>query len=315
MNKCLISGASGFLGYDMAECLVSKGYEVYGLVRMSVGARRQKQVPEGVKEIYGDLGSLDSITRVVQEVKPNYIIHYGALSSVQYSFDHPEEVINTNLLGTVRLAEEARKLPDFKKMIMASTMEVYGVQPHEEAFTEDLVPHPNCPYAVAKHACEKYLEFMHHCYNFPCVILRQTNIYGRKRDPFFVVEAIITRMLQNKDQIVMGSKEPIRNLLYVEDLLDLEQMILESEDKRPLGQVFNTGPDNGLTIGRLVEKIAQLLNWHGVVKWESVEVRPGKGEVWYLNSSAKKIENILGWKPKVSLEEGLKKTIELWQKK
>ncbi len=315
-GKILISGANGFLGYDMAERLSQNDYEVYGLVRMSVSARSKDLLPEGVTPVWGDLGNLDSITRIMQEIQPDYIIHYGALSSVQYSFTHPEEAINTNFLGTVRLAEEARKLPNFRKFIMASTMEVYGNQPNRIPFTEDMNPHPNCPYAVAKHASEKYLEYLHYCYGFPCVMLRQTNIYGRKKDPYFIVEAIISKMLANPKEIQLGSKNPVRNLLYVEDLLELEQMILESDDKRLLGQVFNTGPDNGIGIEHLAIKIAVMLRWRGNIKWEKKDVvRPGRGEVWYLNSTPAKIQAILPWKPKHSLYEGLEKTIEIWKNK
>ena len=314
-GKVLISGSSGFLGYDMAERLVKNDYEVYGLVRMSVSARREGMLPEGVIPVWGDLGNLDSITRIMQEIKPDYIIHYGALSSVQYSFTHPEEAINTNFLGTVRLAEEARKLPNFRKFLFSSTMEVYGNQPNRIPFTEDMVVHPNCPYAVAKHASEKYLEYLFYAYGFPCVMIRQTNIYGRKKDPFFIVEAIISKMLSNPKEIQLGSKNPVRNFLYVEDLLELEQMLLESDDKRLLGQVFNTGPDNAIGIEHLAIKIAVLLRWTGKIKWEKVEVRPGRGEVWYLNSTPAKIEAILPWKPKTSLWDGLQKTIDIWTKK
>jgi nucleoside-diphosphate-sugar epimerase len=161
------------------------------------------------------------------------------------------------------------------------------------------------PYAVAKVAAEKYLHYMQYAYEFPFVILRQTNTYGRQHNDFFVMERIITQMLAG-DVCNLGEGDPVRNFLYIDDLIDLYEVILE---KRPLGNTFVTGPANGITIRRLVYMIADMLGWKGTINWNTIPKRPG--EIYYLNSSPTKAKILLGWEPKVSLEEGIKRTIDM----
>ena len=166
---------------------------------------------------------------------PQVVFHLAAKTEVAWSFDDYEDVSDVNYIGTVRLAEACRQLcTDFQLFIMASTMETYG---HHEApvpFTEGTPQYPMAPYAVAKVAAEKYLQYMQYAYNFPFTILRQTNTYGRDRNDFFVMERIITQMLTS-NEINLGEPDPIRNFLYISDLIDLYEVVLE---KRPVGSTF-----------------------------------------------------------------------------
>jgi len=313
--KIYITGVSGFIGSEAAKRFIAEGYEVIGLLRHSVRENQAIRDLQGnVEFVYGDLQDYDSLERTLEQTKPDIIYHLGALSPVNYSFDRPIEVSNVNYMGTVRLAEAARRvLPNLKKFIFASTMEVYGADQKKRPFTEDLEPHPNCPYAVAKLASEKYLQYLHHAFGFPAIIFRQTNVYGRKENNFFVIEAIISRMLKNPKIIEMGSFEPVRNFIHIDDLIDLDMAVIQNHSPKLLGEVFNTGPDNGVTIGDLAVGIADIMGWKGKIKWNAVEVRPGKGEVWYLNSSNAKVTELLGWEPETTLQEGLKKTINYWK--
>lgn len=314
--KIYITGISGFIGSEAAKRFLQEGHKVIGLLRHSVRSNKAiEDLKDKVEFVYGDLQDYDSIERSLQQTKPDIIYHLGALSPVNYSFDRPVEVSDVNYMGTVRLAEASRKVcPNLKKFIFASTMEVYGAEQRYRPFIETLTPHPNCPYAVAKLASEKYLQYLNHAFDFPSVIFRQTNVYGRKENNFFVIEAIISRMLSNPDEIIMGSKEPVRNFIHIDDLIDLDIEVINSNKKELLGEIFNTGPDNGLTIADLANAIAEMIGWKGKIKWNSVEVRPGRGEVWYLDSSNEKITDVIGWKPKVKLKDGLLRTINYWKK-
>ena len=169
--------------------------------------------------------------------------------------------------------------------------------------------HPACPYAVAKVASEKYLQYLNYAHKFPAVCLRQTNCYGRKENDYFIVEAAITQMLKNPNEINLGAAEPVRNFLFIDDLVALYKTLLTAE-KHVDGESFNTGPDNGLRIDDLVLKIARILDWRGHVNWNTRPRRPG--EIFYLNSSNRLVTAKTGWEPKVSLDEGLKRTIKLW---
>lgn len=316
-DKILITGANGFIGSETALKLLKKGYIVEGLMRQSIkenGALKELQ-ERGVKFHIGNLTDYFSIENIIQESKPDFIIHFGAITPVAFSVPHPQEVTNVNYVGTINLVEAVRKnLPKLKLFTMASSTEVYGYQDDtSRPYVEDLTPHPRCPYAIAKLACEKYLEYCARVWRFPCVALRQTNAFGRKENNYFIVETIITQMLKS-NKIKLGRKKPIRNFIYIDDLTDLHVALIENYKNIKLyGNVFNTGPNNGLSISELVDKIKKILKWSGKIQWNTREMRPY--EIYCLNTCNKKIKNIIEWKPAISLEQGLEKTIDYWKEK
>jgi UDP-glucose 4-epimerase len=251
------------------------------------------------------------------------VVHLAARTEVEQSFYEQVAFSDINYTGTVNLIEAARHLPNLKNFIFASTMEVYGWQPEGEkvkqgwtyvatvpTFDEHTQPNPNAPYSVAKYACEKYLEYAHRSYNLPFTVIRQTNAYGRKDNDFFVTEQIIWQMLTNPDQIKLGYSEPYRNFIYIDDLLDAWVAVITNPEKC-VGEIFCLGPDNAIKIRDYVELIAKKIGWSGQVLWDQKPARPG--EIYLLNSSNAKITKKLGWEPKVSLSDGLNRTIQYWR--
>lgn len=309
--RIFITGISGFIGQELSKKFVDFGHEVYGLYETKESFLKNPEVKEENKAI-GNLVDFEEITAIIDRVKPDIVIHLAAKTEVAFSFDNYIQVSEVNYVGTVNLAEANRKLnPNLKAFIMASTMETYGHQNKEDgAFTEETEQKPMAPYAVAKLACEKYLEYMRYAYNFPYIILRQTNAYGRHDNDFFVVEQIITQMLYNSEKIQLGEPDAYRNFLYIDDLVNLYETLISKTDIAT-GQTFVTGPDNALTIRELVDIIADKLNWKGEVEWHVKPKRPG--EIFYLNSNPSKAKELLDWEPKVSLHDGLDKTIAKWR--
>ena len=203
-----------------------------------------------------------------------------------------------------------------KVVFSGNSMETYGHQPdmHDrfEPFNEETEQRAACPYAVAKIGAEKYVKYLNFAYKFPGLSLRQTNTYGRKYNDYFVAEAFITAMLKNKDEVNFGNPEPVRNFLYIDDLVQLYLTLFAAPDSVN-GESFTVGPPNGITIKELAEQIAKKLNWKGKINWYTREIRDG--EIYYLNSDNVKISEVIGWHPKVSLTDGLDKTIKHWKKK
>ncbi len=297
--KILLTGSTSFIGGYLTKRLQDK-HEL-----ISLKSR---------------LEDFEAVQVEVQTIKPEIIIHLAAKTEVEKSFYDPINFSVINYCGTVNLIEASKDL-GLKLFLFASTMETYGevytkdqVLNHPEElkpFTEHTKQHPNAPYSVAKKGCELYLQYAKRAYDFPFVALRQTNSYGRHDNDFFVVEQIITQMLKNPKEINLGYGEPWRNFLYIDDLLDFYELVIDNYQK-VRGQFFVLGPDNALQIKDLVKLIAKKLKWKGQVNWDKKPVRVG--EIYYLNSIPTKAKNMLGWEPKVSLSEGLDRTIALWKR-
>ena len=301
--RIFITGADGFIGQHMVERL------------------KDKHELEFLKE---DLRDHAKVGFQIKQFDPEIIVHLAARTEVQDSFYEQITFSDVNYVGTVNLIEIAATLPNLKNFVFASTMEVYGWQPISDlirdgkeegiiAFNESTPPNPNAPYAVAKYGCEKYLEYAHRCLDLPFTALRQTNCYGRKDNDFFVTEQIITQMLANADECNLGYGEPYRNFIWIEDMLDVWQTVIDNPEKCNNGYIFTIGPDNPIKIKDYANMIAKKLNWSGKINWNTKRHRAG--EIYWLNSNTNLISKTLGWQPKMDISTGLDQTIDIWREK
>ena len=301
--KIFMTGSSGFIGNYLTDRLSDK------------------------HEIDHMVSNLEEYERVRDEIsmsQPDIILHLAARTEVESSFYEHVDFSIINYVGSVNLIEACREVKNLKLFLFASTMETYGWQEvsdlvqngealhwaQDYAFDEDTPQNANAPYAVAKVAVEKYLEYAARSYGLPWAAIRQTNCYGRWDNTFFVMESIISQMLKS-DEINLGYAKPYRNFIFIEDLLDLYEAMIDNYEKAAEGRVFCCGPNNPIRISDLADKIAKKLKWTGKINWDTRPHRPG--EIYYLSSKNDKANRLLGWKPKVKLNEGIDKTIKLWQ--
>ncbi len=306
--RTLVTGATGFIGSHLLPKLIEGGYDAYSLERYVTGRYVLGQRRD-VKTVFGDIREYFAVKRIIREVQPEIVVHLASVSPVSYSYDHPQEVIETNFLGTVNLAEAClRENPNLRHFLFASSSEVYGNGPNPK--TEETPPNPNSPYACSKLAAEKYLLYMRDAYNFPVTILRNFNTYGRKNDTHFVVERAIVQMLQG-EIISLGDPTPIRDFQYIDDHVNSYLACLDNPKAK--GEVFNFSTGMGTSIRDLVNLLSKFTDFHSEIVWNAIPSRPL--DIWELVGNYSKAKRILGWEPKFSLEEGLKLTVEFWRKK
>lgn len=303
MAKILVTGASGFIGSHLVP-KIGLNHHVYSLK--------------------SDLLNYQAVQDELLNYKPDIVVHLAARTEVELSFYEQTSFSEVNYVGSVNLIEAASKVPNLKNFIFASTMEVYGWQPISdqvkdgqlpqkyEAFDENTNPNPNAPYAVAKLAVEKYLQYMHRSRSFPFCAIRQTNSYGRRDNDFFVTEQIVTQMLKNKNEINLGYQYPWRNFLYIDDLIKIWHDLIEYSDKINDGTIFTVGPDRPIRIDAWAQLIANKIGWQGKINWDTKPKRPG--EIYWLNSNNTLVQQKIGWYPKVDYDDGIDKTIEIWKK-
>lgn len=310
-ERVLLTGATGFVGSELAVKLAEKGYEVHVLERY-VTARFTVDQDKRLVKHYACLSDCPAVKNIIRTVQPEYVIHVGAISAVAFSYDHYVEVTEVDYIGTINLAEACyREVPHFKQFLFAGTSEEYGMTLKDPKgfLTEESVLHPNSPYAVAKVASDLYLKYMFEAYNFPITIIRPFNTYGRKQNAHFFVERTISQMIKG-DKVLLGDKTTVRDWLYIDDHVDLYVKALGN--KNAIGQIIQGCTGKGYTCEETANIIAKATGYKGTVTWNSTPKRPLDAQ--NLVGDPAKAKRLIGWEPKVSFEEGLKKTIEHWKK-
>jgi len=318
MAKVVITGITGFIGSHLAKKLVELGHSVYGVVRPS--SPRTLEVFQDVSSdlvlITADLTDFMSISHALKTANPDYILHLAALTPVRLSFERPFDYEKVNYLGTMNVVHAIMELPDYKKrkLIAASTAEVYGLQTDKKPLTEDTPLEPNSPYAVSKVAADNYLQMAARVYNLNAIVLRPSNTYGRKFDKSFIVEYLITTMLK-KEKVYVGAPDSIREYLYVDDHVNAYLLAMEKGEG---GQVYNIGTGKGVTNRVLAEKLARNLYYDSSrivfgAYPPGYPLRPAVSDQPFIILNSTKARRKLGWRPQVSLNKGLEKTIKYWK--
>jgi nucleoside-diphosphate-sugar epimerase len=301
LEKVLVTGATGFIGYHLIPELVQQNYKVYALERYMTG--RYIQGKNQVDTLYADLNDHATIQKLIRTLQPEYVIHLAAISPVAYSYEHPFEVMETNFNASMNLAEACHRYnPELVQFLAAGTSEEYGIQ-HFFPIKETADLRPNSPYAVSKVAMDRYLQYLRDAYQFPMTLLRPFNTYGRKRNTHFVVERIMSQMLNDESVVKLGDPHPTRDLMYVSDHVQAYLTCLGNE--KALQRTFNFCTGTGTSILDLSEHIRDLTGYGGRIEWNTLPPRPLDIEV-LIGDNSKALE-VLDWKPKVGLMEGLKK--------
>ena len=303
-----VTGAGGFIRSHLTEKIVNLGAKIKVFIRYN--SRNDwgmvdvlsTEIKREVEVVAGDLKDSDAVRKAVKGM--DIVFHLGALIGIPYSYVHPRDVIETNILGTLNILESSQEFC-IERVIHTSTSEVYG--------TAQYVPidekHPlqgQSPYSASKIGADKIAESFYRSYNLPVATIRPFNTYGPRQSARAIIPVIISQVLK-EDKIFLGSLSPSRDFTYIDDMVNA--FIQIAECKKAVGEVINIGSGFEISIGDLVKKIIQFIGKDVKIISESTRVRPAKSEVERLVADTSKARRFLQWDPTISLEEGLQRTI------
>jgi UDP-glucose 4-epimerase len=302
MEKVIVTGGAGFIGSHLAEELARRGYQVTILDDLSTGEM------ENIKELLKK-GSVqfiqDSITNfsLLKELFQGaiYVFHQAALPSVPRSVKDPLAANEVNITGTLNVLLAARD-NKVRKVVYASSSSVYGDTPTLPK-KEDMVPHPQSPYAVSKLAGEHYCRVFQEVYGLATACLRYFNVYGPRQNPDSQYAAVIPRFIrwasEGSPLIIFGDGEQTRDFTFIADAV--EANILAAEGNA--SGVFNIGRGKSIAINELAQLVIKLTG-NNV---EAVHQEPREGDIRHSLADISKAKT-LGYEPRYNLEEGLEET-------
>lgn len=305
--RVLVTGAGGFIGSHLCERLVLAGHEVRAFVHYNSSAQsgwldcsEQKCDMEIVR---GDIRDMDAVSTAIKG--EDVVFHLASLIGIPYSYYSPLAYLRTNIEGTYNILQAARSL-EITRIVHTSTSEIYGTAqyvPIDEAHPVN----PQSPYAATKSAADQMALAFYRSFGTPVSVIRPFNTYGPRQSERAVIPTIIGQIISGKTTIRLGNLRATRDFNYVDDTV--RGFMQVGLDERAVGRVTNLGTGKEITIGGLVEKIAELMNVHVEVVGDDERMRPKDSEVERLCSDATAAASI-GWQPEVSLSRGLRNTIE-----
>lgn len=318
--KLLVTGGAGFIGSAVVRAAIAQGHSVVNVDALTYAAclDNVKSVADNESYVFFEANICDRVAmdRILSETKPDAILHLAAESHVDRSIDGPGAFIQTNVTGTYTLLEAARGYwtgsgkPEHFRFHHISTDEVYGSLGPTGLFTEDTPYDPRSPYSASKASSDHLVRAWAQTYGLPVVLTNCSNNYGPYHFPEKLVPVVILNALAGKDIPVYGNGENIRDWLYVEDHADALLTVLA---KGALGRSYNIGGENEAKNIDLVRMICAHLDqmrpkstpYSDQITF--VTDRPGHDMRYAIDPT--RIREELNWRPSVTLEQGLEKTV------
>jgi dTDP-glucose 4,6-dehydratase len=308
--KTLVTGAGGFIASHLVEKLVEQGHEVRAFVRYnssnSWGWLEDSTCRDSIEIISGDIRDYDLVQTALKGCDRVY--HLAALIGIPYSYVSPLAYVRTNVEGTYNVLQGAREYG--VKVIHTSTSETYGTAQYVP-IDEDHPINPQSPYAASKASADFLALSYHQSFDLPVSVVRPFNTYGPRQSARAIIPTVISQMLDGREKLSLGNLTPTRDLTFVSDTVS--GFIAAASSEGTVGKTVNLGTGHEISIGDLVSKIADIVGCQVEIVSDEQRIRPSKSEVERLLSNPSKMESISGWRATVSLDEGLKKTVE-WMK-
>lgn len=304
--RVLVTGAGGFIGSHLTRRLMELGADVHALTSTVSSVFPQRLVPlrDDITLHEGDLADRSAMEAVAAAARPQHVFHLGAYTHVGKSWQRVDECIATNVQGTVNLLMALAPI-GYERFVYTGTSEIYGDV--AVPFREDGPVNPISPYAVSKYAGERYCRMFTQGRGWPIVMVRPFNAYGPAQTPDRVIPEIIARGL-TRQPLLMTQGRQTREFNYVTDIA--EGFIAAALRGEP-GRVYNIGCGEEISMADVAVQILRLMGDPITAELGALPDRPT--EIWRMHADASRARSELGWAPAVSLEEGLRHTIEWYR--
>lgn len=309
MKKILVTGGAGFIGSHLSESLLKQGHKVICLDNFNdyYNPRiKQRNVASfennsNYELIQGDILDLQLLRQVFRNSNIAIIVHLAARAGVRPSIQEPLLYQRVNVEGTTNLLEMAKEF-NIEKFIFGSSSSVYGKNKKVPFSEIDSVDHPISPYAATKKSCELICYTYHHLYNFPVTCLRFFTVYGPRQRPDMAIHKFAKLVFHNQKIPMFGDGNSRRDYTYISDIID---GICKSIERCSDYHIYNLGESKTIELKNLIELIANCLGMEPII--QMLPVQPGDVPITYSDISKAKRE--LGYDPKVSIDEGIKKFV------
>ncbi|MBE8233261.1 MAG: NAD-dependent epimerase/dehydratase family protein [Endozoicomonadaceae bacterium] len=307
-KKILVTGADGFIGSHLTEMLVSHGAEVKALSMYNSfnnwGWLENIGCLDKIEVVCGDIRDANFCREITQGMQ--VVFHLAALIAIPYSYSAPESYVATNVTGTLNMLQAARDA-GVKRFLHTSTSEVYG----SARFVPISEEHPlqaQSPYSATKIAADAIAMSFFYTFGLSLTVVRPFNTYGPRQSARAVIPTIISQALASKKTIQLGSLHPTRDFNYVEDTCRGFFKLAESD--KAIGKTVNIGSNTEISVRDLVELIREVTQADFAIESDDERIRPELSEVDRLCCDNTSIRELTGFKPQVSLLEGLTRTVE-----
>lgn len=311
MKNILVTGCAGFIGSNLCETLVEKGWNVIGIDNLMNGYRKNIEHLENnpnFKFIRVDIKNYEDIKNIIKDNNIKYISHQAARGSVPKSVENPILTHEINTLGTLNILWAATQ-NNVEKVVCASSSSIYGDSPTLPK-KEDMNYNPLSPYATTKVLKEMYLNNFYNLYGLKTIGLRYFNVYGRRQDPkgdyAAVIPKWITAALKNEDLLITKEGNQTRDFTYIDDVVHANIQALENENLDVFGKSYNIAYSDKTYLKDLAEIIIKETESNSKIKL--IEAR--KGDIKDSYADISRAQKKLNYMPKTSIRAGVKKTIQ-----
>lgn len=302
-SKVLVTGGAGFIGSHLVDRLLTEGYEVMVLDDFSAGRMENISSHRGEREFHlvrGDVRDVGLVEKVVDDV--DGVFHLAALVDVALSVENPVLFDEVNVVGTLNLLRACVDSA-VARFVFASSAAVYGDSKPARKM-EDMHPEPISPYGVSKLAAENYVQVFNELYGLETMCLRCFNVYGPRQGLASsysgVITAFISRLLKGEPPVIHGDGKQTRDFVHVDDVVSANILALES--KNGVGGVFNIASGSAITVDELARILQQITNKEHL---KPIYAEARAGDIRHCSGDISKAEEILGFRQKTGLEDGL----------